>query len=166
MKMELRNTYIIGGIDGANHACLAMVVLVLCTVEGDRIGILDGHCKGWLTGCLTRLAEQESRVKRAIWLTGSAATSSSRSDGMILRILAKMYQIRRDLTYSSNPNELDCVTNIGGDGGRTKDPKSTCANLNLVSCSIGGRDVSRSNNDRLGEMHGSIVVYIVISTGE
>jgi hypothetical protein len=74
---RLGDTYVSGGIDGANHAGLAMVVLVLCAVEGDRIGVLDGHCKGWLTGGLARLAEQESRVERAIGLAGSAAASSS-----------------------------------------------------------------------------------------
>jgi len=127
-----------GGIDGANHARLAMVVLVLCAVEGDRIGVLDGHCEGWLTGFLARLAEQESRVERATGLAGGAAASSSRCDGMV----------------SSNPNELDCVTNVGGDSSGVEDPLATCANLDLVGGSIDGRSASRSSNDELGEMHG------------
>jgi hypothetical protein len=56
--------------------------------------------------------------------------------------------------YSGNPNELDCVTNAGGDGSGAEDPQSTCANLDLVGGSIGSRKTGRNSNDRLGEMHG------------
>jgi hypothetical protein len=73
---RLAYTYISRRVDNANHACLAMVVLVLCAIEGDRVGVLDSHCKGWLAGFLTRLANQESRVERAVGLAGSAAASS------------------------------------------------------------------------------------------
>jgi hypothetical protein len=131
-----------------------MVVLVLCAVEGDRVGVLDGHCKGWLTGGLARLALQESRVERAIGLAGSAAASSSRSDGMVLRSSARMDQVDERLAYSGNPNELDCVTSVGGDGSGGEDPLATSANLDLVGGSIDGRNASRSSNDELGEMHG------------
>jgi hypothetical protein len=143
-----------------------MVILVLCAIEGDRIGVLDGYCKGWLAGGLTRLADLESRVESAIGLAGGAAASSSRSDGMVLRSSARMDQVDEGLAYSGNPNELDFVTNVGGDGSGVEDPQSTCANLDLVGGSIGDRKASRSSNDRLGEMHSWRVVYIIVSTGE
>ena len=143
-----------------------MVVLVLCAIEGDWIGVLDGQCKGWLAGGLTRFADQESRVERAIGLAGSAAASSSRSDSMILRSSARMDLVNEGLAYSGNPNELDCVTNFGGDGSGLEHSLSTCANLDLVGGSIGGRNASRNSNDRLGEMHSWKVVYIIVSTGE
>jgi hypothetical protein len=88
-RKRLRDTYTSRGIDSANHARLAMIVLVLCAVECDRVGVLDGHCKGWLAGGLTRRADLESRVERAIGLAGSAAASSSRSDGVVLRKFSK-----------------------------------------------------------------------------
>jgi len=127
-----------GGIDGANHSRLAMVVLVLCAVEGEGTGVLDGHCKGWLTGRLASRALQESRVDRAIGLAGSGAGSSSGGDGMV----------------SGNPDELDSVTNGGGDSSWSEDPLATCANLDLVGSSIGSRKASRSSNDGIGEIHG------------
>jgi hypothetical protein len=149
----LRDAYIIRGIDGANHARLAMVILVLRTVERDRIGILDGHRKGWLTGSLTCLADQESRVERAIGLAGSGAASSSRSHGVVLIILARIHY-QESQAYSGNPDPLDCIANVGGNGSRSEDPLPTGSNLDLVRGSIGGRNASRSSNDRLGEMHG------------
>jgi hypothetical protein len=163
---RLGDTYIIGRVDGTNHAGLAMIVLVLCAVEGDRLGVLDGQCKGGLAGDLARLAKLESRVESAIGLASSAAASSSGSDGMVLGWLVIMDRVDESLAYSGNPNKLDCVTNVGGDGSGIKDPQSTCAHLDLVGGSIGGRNVSRNSNDGLGEMHGLEVVYIIVSTGE
>jgi hypothetical protein len=151
---RLGDTYISGGIDGANHARLAMVVLVLCAVKGDRIGVLDGQCKGWLTGGLARCADLESRVERAIGLARSSAASSSRSDGMVLRSPVSMDQVDEGLAYSGNENELDCVTNVSSDCSGFEDPLSICANLDLVGGSVGGRNGSRSGNDRLREKHG------------
>jgi hypothetical protein len=78
------DTYSCGGVNNANHARLAMVVLVLCAVESDRIGVLDGHCKGRLARGLACCADQESGVERAIGLASSAAASSSRGHGMVL----------------------------------------------------------------------------------
>jgi hypothetical protein len=166
-RKRLADTYISGGIDGANHARLAMVVLVLCAVESDRIGVLDGHCKGWLAGGFARRADLESRVERATGVAGGTASSSSRSDGMVLRrSLARMDQVDEGLAYSGNPNKLDCVANGSSNGSGGVDPLSTCANLDLVGGSIGGRNASRSRNDKVGEMHGWRVVYIIVSTGE
>jgi hypothetical protein len=76
-----------------------------------------------------------------------------------------MDQVDERLAYSGNPNELDCVTNIGSDGGGVEDPLATCANLDLVGGSIGGGNASRSSNDDLGEMHGR-VVYAIVSASE
>lgn len=53
----IRETYILGGIDGANHARLAMVVLLLRTVKGDRVGVLHGHGEGWLIRGLALVAK-------------------------------------------------------------------------------------------------------------
>jgi len=131
-----------------------MVVLVLCAVEGDRIGVSHGHCKGWLTGGLARRALLESRVEGTIGLAGSTASSSSRSDGMVLRSSVKMDRVNEGLAYSGNPNELDCVTNGGVDGSRGEDSLATCSDLDLVGGSIGGRNASRSSNDGCDEMHG------------
>ena len=134
-----------------------MVVLVLCAIEGDRIGVRDGHCKGWLTGGLARRALQESRVERATGLAGSTARSSSRSDGVVLRSSARMDQISEGVAYSGNPNELDCVTNGGIDGSRGEDSLATCSDLDLVGGSISGRNASRSGNDGCDEMHGWVI---------
>ena len=165
-KTGPETTYVSGGIDSTNHARLAMVVLVLGAVEGDGIGVLDGHGKGWLAGGLACRAEQESRVERAIGLAGRAAASSSGSDGMILRSSERIDQVNEGLTYSGNPDELDGVTDCSGDGRGGEDSQSTSANLDLVGGSIDGGNASRSSNDRLGEMHGWRIVYIMGSTGE
>jgi len=127
-----------GLIDDANHAGLAMVVLVLRAVEGDRAGVLDGHGEGGLTVGLAGRALQETRVEGAIGLAGGAAGSSSGSDGVV----------------SGDPNELDSVTNGGSDGSRGVDPLATCANLDLVGGGKGSGNASRSGDNGLGEMHG------------
>lgn len=84
-----RIAYIARGIDNANHARLAMVVLVLRAIERDGIGALDSHRECWLTGGLSCSANQESRIESTIGLASSAGASTSRSDGMILRNSAR-----------------------------------------------------------------------------
>jgi hypothetical protein len=119
-----------------------MVVLVLCAVEGDGIGVRDGHREGGLTRGLASRTDQETRVERATGIASSAAASSSRSDGVVLRSSVQIDRVDEGLTYSGNPNELDFVTDGGGDGRGGEDPQSTCANLDLVGGSIGGRNAS------------------------
>jgi hypothetical protein len=152
-RKRLGVSYICGLIDDTNHARLAMVVLVLCTIEGDGIGVLDSHGKGWLARGLARSADQESGVESTIGLAGSTGASSSWSNGMVLRRSVRVDQEDQCLAYSGDPDKLDSVTNGGSDGSGREDSQSTSANLDLVGGSRSGGNASRSSNDRLGEMH-------------
>lgn len=78
------NIYIFRWVDGANHAGLAMVVLVLRAVEGDWIGVLDGHGEGWLVGGLASVADEETGVESTVGLAGGAAGSTAGGDGVVL----------------------------------------------------------------------------------
>ena len=131
-----------------------MVVLVLCAVEGDRVGGTNGHCERWLTSGLARRTLQESRVERTIGLAGSAAAAASRGDGVVLGSSATINQVIEGLTHSCNPNELDRVTNGSGNGRGRENPLAARAHLDLVGGSVGGRNAKRSSNDGIDEMHG------------
>ena len=66
-----------------------MVVLVLGAIEGNGAGALDGHRECWKAGGLARCADEEARVEGAVGLAGSAAASTSRSDGVVLEMFSK-----------------------------------------------------------------------------
>lgn len=131
-----------------------MVVLVLRAVEGNWIGVLDSHCKSWLTSGLASRADQEAGVEGAIRLACSSIASSSRSNGMVLRWSARIDHAADWGAYSGDPNELDRITSVGCNGRGVEDSQAICANLDLMCRSIGGRDANQSGNSRLGEMHG------------
>lgn len=40
------------------------------------------------------------------------------------------------LTYSSDEEELDCISNRGSDGGGIEDAKTIGADLDLVGCGV------------------------------
>lgn len=65
-----------------------MVILLLSAVEGDGVGVLNGHGKGGLTGGLAGVTDQEARVEATGWLAGTAGASSSLGNSVVLKISA------------------------------------------------------------------------------
>lgn len=71
---------------------------------------------------------------------------------MVLKMLVGV-DWEGNLTNAGNKEELDCVSDGGGDCGGFEDAEAICTDLDLMGCGVDDGEIGRSRNDSVDEMH-------------